>query len=127
VRPQAAPRLTPGFAFLALGSGDNPTFKSVFTSLVPPEKDSRLLRSGCTDIRPSSCRAGYGMERSEAVVPVAPGRTVRATGGDWQAGDVVPSCGGEFDRGTWLTVQACCAVGAVLLAPLVFVGRDAPR
>jgi len=34
--------LTPGYGFLALGAGDNPTYKSVFTSLVPPEQDSKL-------------------------------------------------------------------------------------
>ena len=28
---------------MALGAGDNPTYKSVFTSLVPPDQDSRLI------------------------------------------------------------------------------------
>lgn len=29
-----------GYGFLALGSGDNPTFKSVFTGLVPKDQNS---------------------------------------------------------------------------------------
>lgn len=35
--------LTAGYGFLALGSGDNPTFKSVFVSLAPKDQDSQCI------------------------------------------------------------------------------------
>ncbi|KAK1921124.1 major facilitator superfamily domain-containing protein [Papiliotrema laurentii] len=92
------------FAFLALGSGDNPTFKSVFTSLVPPEKDSQALAA--LDMVWNAARL---------LSPLLLGGLYAL---------LVEIGKPEM---LFLVAGACCAVGAVLLAPLVFVGRDAPR
>jgi len=79
--------------------------------------------------RPSSRSAGYGVERSEAAVAVIARRAVCAFGGDWQAGEAVLGCRGEWlrraeARFSFADPQACCALGAALLLPVVLLGKQ---
>lgn len=75
----------------------------------------------------SSRRVGYGLERSEVVVPFDAWRVICAPAGSGQTRIVIFDSGRQLSSSprsmTELTRQAFCALGAVLLAPLVFIGK----